>query len=233
MPNFHFNAVNVAVKRSQPTQYPRAICFPGQKQARKLSSSLPQPGCLITMTPEAKGSKVRQIALSAALRHRPDMIGIPKTSPARMHTKPTLQLLPFTRRQPLKSSIERDGIQAAEGTDAPISRQYLLAHVSWICSQPPLVNAGVAAESPSPLWDFDATPSADASAVWAPLLSSIDPTARFLPPGTHDSSRLQNRGQSPVSPSAYRRSRPWGAYLFFLLETEALIQFPGPSSGPI
>ena len=132
------------------------------------------------VTPEAKSPKVRQIALSAALCYRLDVVGIPKAPTAVMHAKAATQLGSFPYRQLLKPAIKLDGVQAADRADASIANLYMVAQVSRVGSQPPLVNAGITAESPTPLRHFHTAPPADSSAVRPPLLGPMDPTSWLL-----------------------------------------------------
>jgi hypothetical protein len=142
-------------------------------------SAAAQPGRLVLVAPKAQCPEIRKIALPAALRHRPDVVGVPKAPPAGMHVQSAPQLSSLACRQPLKSTKEFDGVQTADRTDSPVSCLYPFAQIPGICSQPPLVNAGIATECSPSFWDFLAAPPADSSAVRPPFQSPSNPTSWF------------------------------------------------------
>ena len=156
-------------------------------------SALPQLGRLFMVTPEAQGPKVGQIALSPTLSHRQDVVGIPEAPPATVHVQLTPQLPSLACRQALKPAIEFGCVQAANRADTPIASPYLPAQVPRVCSQPPLMNAGITAESPPSLRHFYTAPPADSSAICSPLRGPTDPASWFLSVRAHAASARHQR----------------------------------------
>lgn len=92
--------------------------------------------------------------------------------------------------------VQGFGIEAAEGADAAIAREDLLAEIAWIGAQPPLMHASCTAEGKASLRNCTAAPAAGC------LLGSFDPAARH---GSEAGARGPGRsGQSGRARSAHR-----------------------------
>jgi hypothetical protein len=137
------------------------------------------------VAPEAKSPEIGKIALTPSFGHRKDMVRIPEAFSLGIHVKLALQCFPFLQRNQLKPAVELNGIQTADRADASIAPKHLFAQIAGIRSQTPLVNAAVVAESPSALRHFNLAPSADTSAMRAPLPGLSNPAAGLLPFGAH------------------------------------------------
>lgn len=89
---------------------------------------------------EAERAHVRKIALSAALRHRDNVIGVPETL--------TLTGPPFGNcghagcaAKTLQALVLRDAVDAANRADAAIAFEDALAQVAGVAAQTPLFDA--------------------------------------------------------------------------------------------
>ncbi len=120
------------------------------------------------MAEKTQSAQVFQVAFSATLCDGQDMIGIPQAL--------TVQALepPFDEKpQPvgppgtLQLGISSARVDAAEGANAPVPLQYLLAKVSRIGAQPPLMYAPIRTERKAPRGDFEVAPTAQSPAVGA------------------------------------------------------------------
>src|SRR5947209_247752 len=109
---------------------------------------LPQRRRCLPMALDTQRPHVREIALAPTLRHRQNMVGVPQV----------LAPSPFFFEPPPRREIELPlivpqyhGINAANGADPVVTREYLVAEIPRIRPQLPVVHARVAAEREPPL----------------------------------------------------------------------------------
>jgi hypothetical protein len=104
------------------------------------------------MTKQTQGAEIVEIALSATLGHRTDVVGIPQgaagcdglqsieaESGDASRASRTLQSVPGSNR-----------VDIADRAATAIAGKHLIAEVAGISTEPPLVDAVVAAEGPTP-----------------------------------------------------------------------------------
>jgi hypothetical protein len=95
------------------------------------------------------------------------------------------QSFSLAHRHKLKSATEFDCVQPTDRANAAIAGEHLVAQVSGIRSQPPLVNTTVVAESSPAAGHFLVAPAAYASVIRTPFLCFADPAAGFLSVRAH------------------------------------------------
>jgi hypothetical protein len=120
------------------------------------------------MTWQAKRAQVIEIALSAAFCHRTNVIGIPQGAPAVHMCHPVERKSGRTVISASFLQSREDGysISLAEGADAMIAGEDLIAQVSRIRTQTVLMHAVVRAEgTPPPVQNLKLTPAAQRQAV--------------------------------------------------------------------
>ncbi len=113
------------------------------------------------------------------------MIRIPETLSVSMPVQLFAQGSSLASRNQLEFTIELDGIQSTDSTNPAVSPQHLLAQISGVCSQSPLVDTVVAAESAPASGYFDMAPAADSSAVRASFPGASNPATGLFPVGAH------------------------------------------------
>jgi hypothetical protein len=160
------------------------------------------------MAPYAERPQVGQITFPAAFCHRDDVIGVPETPASGVQIQLAAQCCSLPHGNELESAVELNRVDSAHGTDAAVTGKDLLAHVAWIGSEPPFVNAGIRAECPSPLWHLCPAPPADSPAVNSAFLCSPDPAALFLPVGGHTA--MLFRAFPDVAAAGARREVEYG-----------------------
>jgi hypothetical protein len=116
------------------------------------------------MAEKTQGTDILEIALSAAFRHRENMIGIPKAPTAGdgLHTVKTKSRLPSRSSRALERGICGNRVDSARSTTAMVASEDLIAKVSGIGSEAPLVDAIIAAKGPTTLRNnLKLTPAAE------------------------------------------------------------------------
>ena len=110
-----------------------------------------QVRCHFAMARQAEGAEVIDIALAAALGYRQDVIGVPERAAAgdELHAVQREACGSAGPSRALEGVIDGDGIGSAEGADAVIAGEDLVAEVAGIGAQTPLVDAEVRAEGAS------------------------------------------------------------------------------------
>jgi hypothetical protein len=119
---------------------------------------------------DAEGSEVVQVALASALGYREDVVGVPQAAAGGdgLHAVEVKAGDACCASGPLQGCEGGDGVDLADGTDAPIAGKYLVAEVAGIGAETPLVNAVVGAEGASALVeDFEVAPAAERKIVRA------------------------------------------------------------------
>jgi hypothetical protein len=140
---------------------------------------------MFLVAPEAKGSKVGQIAFASSFRNRKDVIRIPEAPPSGMPIQLGAQGFAFASGHKLETSVKLDRVQAANGADSAITRQYPVTEVPGVRSQPPLVDALIVAEGPPSCRHLFPAISADTPAVRTAFLGFPNPASGFFPSRTH------------------------------------------------
>jgi hypothetical protein len=119
---------------------------------------------------KAKGAEIVEVALTTALSHWPNMVGIPEAAPRGdgLHAIKPQACGTSSATGSLKCVIGGEGVNRADSTDATITRKDLIAEVAGIGAQTPLMNAVVAAESAAPLGhDLKIAPPAEGQIIGA------------------------------------------------------------------
>src|SRR5687767_4897982 len=100
------------------------------------------------MANQAERPDIRHVARAAAFCHRYDVIGIPQRPAVDRLQPPVLQQPYFCC---AAATLQRDKsskrVDAAHRANALVTRQCLLAQESCICTQTPLLDAKIRAES--------------------------------------------------------------------------------------
>ena len=113
------------------------------------------------MAQQAKCSHIVEIALAAAFRHRNNMVGVPKGFPAPFRDLPFFEKTAAGRViEFAKVAAQRERIRTADRTYTLVTCQNLIAEITGIGSQLPLVDTGISAESAAALRDFLVAPAA-------------------------------------------------------------------------
>jgi hypothetical protein len=146
---------------------------------------LAQSGRVFPMTPEAQSPDVGQIALTTPFGDRKNVVGIPETPTLCVQIQLAVQGLSFAGRNQLKPPVKLQCIQSANSTDASITLQDLLAQITRICSESPLMNAVVTTEGSSSRRYLLFAPAADAAAVRTPFFCFSNPASGSLPDRAH------------------------------------------------
>jgi hypothetical protein len=119
------------------------------------------------VTAQAERAHVGEIALASALGYRHDVVGIPNMPPSAPFLLKALAggviQLAFVLAQGFR-------IDTALPTDAPVTGENLFAQIAGVRAQPPLVDAGRAAESEPSARNGRAAPPAQTT-------FPLDPTA--------------------------------------------------------
>jgi hypothetical protein len=168
----------VCARRARVSDFAPPALFPCRQAALKSV-------CLLLMAPDAQRPEIDEVALTAALGDRKDVIGVPEAGAPGVDIEPPCQAFALGRRQCFESPEERHRVQATEGTDPPIAGKDLLSQVGGIRAQAPFVNTRFAAECPPALGHFETAPTADSSSVRAAFRRAEDPSARHLSSGRH------------------------------------------------
>jgi hypothetical protein len=126
-------------------------------------------GCL-AMAQKAERTEVVEVALTTAFSHRPNVVGIPQAA-ARgdgLHAIEPQAGGTSSATGSLQCVIGGEGIDRADSTDAAIARKNLVAKITGVGAQTPLVNAVVTAESaPTPGDNLEVAPPAEGQVVRA------------------------------------------------------------------
>jgi len=120
------------------------------------------------VTEQAKSAQVVEIALASAFGYGADMIGVPEAA-ARgdgLHAIEMQAGAAGGAACSLESVVGSDGVDVADGADAAIASEDLVAEVAGVGAETPLVDAVVVAEGAAAFGeDFQLTPAAEGEAV--------------------------------------------------------------------
>ncbi len=132
-----------------------------------------------SMTTKTQGSNVIQVALSAAFRHRQNVIGIPQTfTNLCLQTPVEHKGLASGAACPLQPAMLLDRVKTTMSAYSSIAFEYMFAQVPWLRSQLPFVYAIVRAEGEAAGRYLQRAPPAQATPVWAAGYTfAVDPTS--------------------------------------------------------
>ena len=119
--------------------------------------------CSLPVTQQAKGAEVIEIALSATLGDREDVVGVPKGAAGVDGLEAVYGKTGGTGRTPGALECGEDGscIGVAHGADAAVTRENLVAEIAGIGPQPVLVHTVIRAEgAAAPDKDLEIAPAA-------------------------------------------------------------------------
>jgi hypothetical protein len=134
---------------------------------------------------QAERPDVGEIALASAFHHGHNMVCIPERSPVE-RPQPPLREKPGTSQTAASADFVVCGyrINAANGADAAIAFESLLAQKARVGSEPPFIDTPFGAKSLASLRHFKVAPPAESPpVVTGRKLGSADPTAGHLPVG--------------------------------------------------
>ena len=152
------------------------------------------------MTGQTKSAEVVEVALAAAFRHRDLMVGVPQGA-AGSHAAQTPDGELLRARVPpraLEPGHGGDGVGGAQGADAAVAGEHLVAQIAGVGAEPPLVNAELRAEGAAARGEnLQPAPAAQGTAVRSAIQGGWMSAAGFgeNAPGK----RLHVRGTAPGS----------------------------------
>ncbi len=132
------------------------------------SKTLPQLGGVPAVAGEAEGLEVGEVALASAFGYGEDVVGVPEGLAGRggFEAVEAEAGLAFGSAGSFEGGEDGEGVGLAEGADAVISQKDLLAEVSGVGAELPLVDAEAGAEGAAAAGeDFELTPAAEGTSV--------------------------------------------------------------------
>src|ERR1700733_11476325 len=120
------------------------------------------------MAQEAKGAEIVEVALAAAFGYRTDVVRVPKSPAGGDGLQPVETESGDASRasRTFQGVPGSNGVDIADGATAAIPREDLVAKVAGVGTEPPLVDAVVAAEGAPPFRDdLEVAPPAEGKAV--------------------------------------------------------------------
>lgn len=117
---------------------------------------------------QTEGAEVVEVAFAAAFDDGDDVVGIPEAFAAAPADAPVLEK-ELAARAPrgAKPAEGGEGIGAADGADAAVAQEDLVAEIAWLGAKLPLVHAVAGAEGEAAAGNFERAPAAEAAAVGA------------------------------------------------------------------
>jgi len=181
-------------------------------RAGRHRTPLTQQGSHGTVTAQAEGAEVIEIAFSSAFNHGNDVVGIPEAAPAVLFDGPVLQKRLAAAATGTPELPKRgNGVNAASRADTAVAQENLIAQIRRLGSQLPLMNAVGRAEGKAAARNLERTPSAQPTTVrTAGNRLAIDPAPAHGAHRTHHSfckwraprrlriSRKREASQSPI-----------------------------------
>jgi hypothetical protein len=122
------------------------------------------------VTEEAKGAEVVEIALAAAFGYGTDVVGVPEAAAGGdgLHAVEAQASDAGGASGSLEGAVGGDGVDRADGTDAAVAGEDLVAEVAGVGAETPLVDAVVAAKGAAPFGeDLELAPAAEGEIVRA------------------------------------------------------------------
>jgi hypothetical protein len=151
-------------------QDPRLFRRRARDRCGCLTLSYPQSQvrCNLAVAGQAEGAEIVEVALPSSLGDGADVVGVPEGTATGDSLHPIERQACSTRVTPgsLEGAIYSYGVCVAEGADAFIAQEDLVAKITRIGSQSPLVDAVVRAESAAALrQNLKLAPAAEGEAV--------------------------------------------------------------------
>lgn len=122
------------------------------------------------MTHQAESPEIVEVALAATLGHRQNVIGVPEgTSCSDAANSPHFErLFACSAAAPSQRTVGSDGVHFAECASTAIACKDLIAQISGIGAQPPLMHTVVRAERAAARGEnLQLAPAAQRPAVWS------------------------------------------------------------------
>ena len=119
---------------------------------------------------EAEGAEVVEVALAASFGYGADVVGVPKAAAGGdgLHSVEMQAGGAGGAAGSFEGVVGGDGVDVADGTDAAVAGEDLVAKVAGVGAEPPLVDAVVAAKGTAAFGDdFEIAPAAERKVVWA------------------------------------------------------------------
>jgi hypothetical protein len=132
--------------------------------------ALAEVGCGLTVAEETEGADVVEVALTSAFGHREDVVGVPQAAAGRdgFHSVEAEPCGSCGSARAFEGGVDGDGVAAADGTDTTVAGENLVAEISGICTESPLMDTVVATEgAPSLSENFELAPAAERQTVGA------------------------------------------------------------------
>ena len=117
-----------------------------------------------------RGAEVVEVALAAAFGYGADVVGVPEgaASGDGLHAVETEAGGAGGGRGLFEGVVGGDGVDVADGADAVVAGEDLVAEIAGVGAETPLVDAVVAAEGAAAFGeDFEFAPAAEGELVWA------------------------------------------------------------------
>lgn len=122
------------------------------------------------MAEEAEGAQVIEVALTTAFGYGTDVVGIPEgtTGGDGGHAVESQAGDPSRAAGSLEGIVGGDGVDVAEGADATVAGEDLIAEVSGVGAETPLMDAVIRAKGAAAFGeDLELAPAAESKAIWA------------------------------------------------------------------
>jgi hypothetical protein len=122
------------------------------------------------MAEETEGAEVVEVALTTAFGYGADVVGVPEAAAGGdgFHAVETEAGGTGGATGSFERVVGGDGVDAADGADAAVAGEDLVAEVAGVGAETPLVDAVVAAEGAAAFReDFEIAPAAERKVVWA------------------------------------------------------------------
>jgi hypothetical protein len=135
-----------------------------------LGEALAELGGGFAVAEEAEGAEVVEVALAAALGYGADVVGVPQAAAGGdgLHAVEMEAGGAGGAAGSLECVVGGDGVYVADGADAAVAGEDLVAEVAGVGAETPLVDAVVAAKSAAAFGeDFEVAPAAEGEIVWA------------------------------------------------------------------
>jgi hypothetical protein len=135
-----------------------------------VGKALAELGGGFAVTEEAEGAQVVEVALAAAFGHGTDVVGIPQAAASDdgLHAVEMKACGAGGSAGSLEGVVGGDGVYRADGADAVVADEDLVAEVAGVGAETPLVDAVVGAEGAAAFGeDFELAPAAEGEAVGA------------------------------------------------------------------
>jgi hypothetical protein len=124
----------------------------------------PELGGDIAVAEQAESAEVVEVALAAAFGYGADVVGVPQAAAGGdgLHSIEMQACGAGWATGSLESAVGGDGVDAADGADAAIAGEDLVAEIARVGAETPLVDAVVAAEGTAAFSeDFEIAPAAE------------------------------------------------------------------------